>query len=410
MVGKRKVTLPNKSHKDGPFQSSDFRPVILANFGPPSLAFIRSWGTRGAKVGMVCICDPYEPIPGSKFLQDWVSVNRKHLYTEEGLRIIGEFLNSFKATGIICIEEKISCWLKDASDGLPRDFAVWVQKSEKTREVLSKINQIKVAEKVGLKVLPTYVLEKPEQANLVRPEHMPLCLRPAGGGLVTPSFKVKLINSREELADCLSQVGLSNETIVAQPFRSLPNLVVHGARTESGETLDLKGFIVDRKFEGVSLCILPINLDRDLQGKYIAFTDELEIVGGYHFDFLFNPKSGAAKFLEINSRLGGTTARVYALGYDEPFWALKAYGVNGRVQGKLRSVKISNRMALLKYLYYALTNRLTPLDYPEEARSIRILNAILGFCFWRDDVFALNDIQGSMALYLGNIKSRLNLG
>ena len=33
----------------------DVRPVIIGNFGPPTLACIRSWGRQGWKVGMISI-------------------------------------------------------------------------------------------------------------------------------------------------------------------------------------------------------------------------------------------------------------------------------------------------------------------------------------------------------------------
>jgi hypothetical protein len=107
----------------------------------------------------------------------------------------------------------------------------------------------------------------------------------------------------------------------------LPNLVVHGARTIGGTSIGLHAFLVDRKFETVTLSIRPTVLEKDLEEKCIEFTNHFDVIGNYHFEFLIDRKNGSIYFLEINNRLGGTTAKVFALGYDEPLLALQSYGV-----------------------------------------------------------------------------------
>jgi hypothetical protein len=141
---------------------------------------------------------------------------------------------------------------------------------------------------------------------------------------------------------------------------------------------------------------------------------------------LIDKKDDSIYFLELNNRLGGTTAKVFALGYDEPLLALQSYGVlptppetsdqkpatrNQRpstiVHQPLTNVTVSSKQALLKYFYYTIKGRLTPLDYPAEANLVRLAKTIYGFIRYRDDVFMLRDLKGSMALYFGNLKSKV---
>jgi hypothetical protein len=117
--------------------------------------------------------------------------------------------------------------------------------------------------------------------------------------------------------------------------------------------------------------------------------------------------TGYVYFLELNSRFGGTTAKVFACGYDEPLLALKAYGVKGSNQIGIRNVITSNKQALLKNIIYSIKGNLTPLDYPKESKLVKILKMVYGICKYKDDVLMLRDIRGTLALYLGNIRNSL---
>jgi carbamoylphosphate synthase large subunit len=169
----------------------------------------------------------------------------------------------------------------------------------------------------------------------------------------------------------------------------------------------MQAFLVERKFEGVTLTIRPTNLDRNLCEKCIAFTDEFGLTGSYHFEFLFDPGTRDTYFLEVNSRLGGTTAKAYACGYDEPLFALQAYGVRCNNQTQLTYTTVSSKQALLKYMYYTLMNRLTLLDYPLESKLARMMRALWGLFVYRDDVFNVRDIPGSLTLYAANLKGKI---
>ena len=425
-------------------KNSIIRTVIVGQFGPPMLACIRSWGEKGFPVGIVCIGSKKEPRPASKFLTNFVSIPPERLYTTDSIQIIKEFSIKFRATGITCIAESIACWLNEHREMFPSEVAFWFPTNKTITDLISKQKQIEVARKVGFNVLPTYLIDKDLKANdSILLEDFPLCLRPDDPATVTPVFKAHLVHSQEELIEYVTSMKKIDSPIVAQPFMHLPNLVVHGARTANGDSIGLQGFLVERKFEGVTLTIHPTNLEKDFLDKCVQFTDYFNVTGNYHFEFLIDKHSNSIYFLELNNRLGGTTAKVFALGYDEPLLALQAFGVvpivhcpssivqrlktsnqppatinqqqatshqqpstsNYRLKNKI----VSSKQALLKYFYYTLKGKLTPLDYPTEPKTIRILKTIYGFLRYRDDVFMLRDIKGSMALYLGNLKSKVQI-
>lgn len=391
-----------------PNTGSTVRPVIVASFGPPALACIRSWGEQGFPVGMICIQSKKEIRPASKYLTDYASLAPGELYTESGIGTISKFLKRFRASGIICISETIASWLNNYRSTLLGDVACWFPESSIIKNVLSKERQIEAAQHIGFNILPTYKIYKDlESASKILPKHFPLCLRPSDPGTVKPIFKVHLVSSSAELKNFIESFHKIEKPIIAQPFMNLPNLVVHGARTVTGSTIGFQSFLVERKFEGVTLTIRPTELDDDLRDKCIAFTDYFNVTGNYHFEFLVDPATGSTYFLELNNRLGGTTAKVYACGYDEPLLALQAYGIKGSNKKKVRNVVVSSKQALLKYLFYTLKDRLTPLDYPSESNAERMAKAIYGVFRYKDDVLLLRDVRGSLALYLGNIRQRL---
>lgn len=395
------------NHRNSTFLPT-VRPVIIGDFGPPTLACIRSWGKQGYPVGMICIRSEWEGYPDSKYLSDATTLTSKHLYTDKGIKTISQFLRKFRATGIICISESMACWLNDNRRELPKKVAVWLPPNDIIKDLLSKEKQVEIARKVGFNVLPTYLIKNLQSFNSIPRRHFPLCLRPGNPGGIKPSFKVRLINSSTELYSFVRSFREISKPIIAQPFLNLPNLVVHGARTILGKTIGLQAFMVERKFEGVTLTIRPTDLDKDLAYKCIAFTNHFNLTGNYHFEFLVDQNNGAAYFLEINNRLGGTTAKVFACGYDEPMLALQAYGVSGSDRRRMRSVTVSSKQALLKYLLYTIIKNLTPLDYPCEPKCLRIAKTIYGLLRYKDDVFSLHDLRGSLSLYLANIRNAIS--
>lgn len=384
-----------------------FRPVILGAFGPPCLACLRSWGRQGWQPGIIAVQAPGESRPRSRYLHESCVLPREALFTESGIATIADFLESFEASGLMCIDEQVAVWLNANRERFPPRLQWWVPPTETVNRVLSKIDQIEAAAKVGLDVLPTYFLHPDHPLADIPAEHFPLCLRPSRPNAIRPEFKVRNVANRIEIDEFLHSLETVESPLIGQPFTNLPNLVVHGARSAEGETVGLKAFLVARKFQGVTLTISSCTLTDKLASKCRAFTDELGMVGNYHFEFLIDPRTEKAFFLEVNYRFGGTTAKVMACGYDEPAWAMKSLGVETLVGDRDMLVTASSKQALVKSLLCAMKNELTALDYPDETYTRRLLYSLYGLLFFRDDVFCLDDLGGSCGYYLGNVWSKV---
>lgn len=320
--------------------------------------------------------------------------------------MIRAFAEKFSADGITCVEETVGVWLhrvKAQGVCLPR---IWFPEPQRVERVLHKDFQIQAAQRAGLAVLPTVRIEPPGRPlPMIAEEFYPLCLRPSGGG-VDPPFKVRLAKDRRELEEMVAGFRRFEKPLVAQPFRHLPNLVVHGSRTPDGKTLGLAAFLVPRKFQGVTLFLQPSRLQDRIRKGCLRFLEEMDVVGPFHFEFLWDGERGEAYFLELNNRFGGTTAKVLAVGYDEPGYAVAAFESQVMWLGdetRLDNVSVSNRQALLKYAAYALTGRLTPLDYPRESKVRSVWEALRGLFAYRDEVWAGDDLRGSVGLYGANL-------
>lgn len=395
------------SAAEASWPSSPVRPVIVGGWGPPVLACVRSWGRRGLQPGVVAVQSRNEPTPNSVYLADGCRLPRRLVGTEAGIHIVADFVRRFRATGITCVEESLAAWMQKERKRLPHGVALWMPPHEALQNLLDKRLQIKAALKVGLAVLPTALIEPPGHST---PRlSYPLCLRPALPG-IEPSFKVKIVASEDDLHQWLRSVRRFPTPLIAQPFKNLPNLVVHGSRTQDGFVMGLQGFLVQRKFQGVTLALMPLDVPPNLERECCTFLEELNVTGPFHFEFLWEAHTRTAWFLEINNRLGGTTAKVLALGYDEPGYVLQSFGVaipNLDGPSPLSLEKASSRQALLKYLAFALLGRLTPLDYPIEPRSRSLAAGVKGLFRYRDDVWAWDDVVGSVNLYWANVKPKL---
>jgi len=381
--------------------------VIVGKFSPPILACIRSWGRSGNKVGFVCIDDGKGLKPQSRYLDRYINITGNDLFLDAGIYKISAFSANFDADVLSCIDDNIACWLSDNAFKFDKKITLTFPSSQMVKKILSKKLQNKIATEVGFNVLPEYLIGNDNLKTIViAAEHFPLCLRPSEPHHVRPSFKVKLIQSKNELKKFLETIRIKkNGKIIGQPFKNLPNLVLHGIRSLKGDPKHFSAFIIRRKFEGVTLTLQPYSgLRKDLIDKCANFVHLLDLSGNFHFEFLFDPETKEAFFLEINLRFGGTTAKVLACGYDEPMYALEAYGlVKPNLLPAFENIIVSNKQAILKCIGKAITNNLTELDYPGESVQKRIFNCLIGFFRFRDEVINLDDIRGSFSLYWINI-------
>lgn len=383
------------------------RPVIIGSFSPPALACIRSWGRQGFAVGMICIQSKQESPPDSRYLQSYCTLPSDKLFTDEGARRIDAYLRQFHASGIMAINERISCWLNDCRATLAQSAEVWAPSNLVALDLMLKSHQVEIARSVGMDLLPTYAVDRDHKiVNAIPRDIYPLCLRPDLPISVSPAFKARIVHTPKELLEFLAQCDRIDRPILAQPFADLPNLVVHGSRTSSGKTMGLQAFVVNRKFRGVTLTIRPHSMEPSLADMCAEFVNRHGLTGNFHFEFLLDQASGRAYFLEINARLGGTTAKVLACGYDEPMLALEAYGFAPCPPLLIRDRVVSSKHALLKYCLSTLTGRLSLLDHPRESATARLLKSIYGMIFFRDEILSISDMRGTIAFYRSLMSSQ----
>lgn len=383
------------------------RPVIIGNFGPPTLACIRSWGEKGCQVGFICIASEKAPIPKSKFLESVIILPPELRFKPEGIQIISNYLDEFDASGLIAISEEISYWLYENQDQLPPKNKLWINKSDALRKLLLKQDQIFMAKEAGFDVLPTYFIMNINDIETIDSDSYPLCLRPSDPFAIMPTFKVQYIAHKKQFIKFMCKIDKIEKPIVAQPFLVLPNLNIHASRSEKGELYGIQSFLVKRKFKGVSLTFEPYEINREYYKKCASLANKLDARGPFDIECLFDEKGGKIYFIELNNRFGGATAKAFACGYDEPYYALESYGVNCGTPRQMRKVVVTSRQAIIKCLVATLGEKLTPFDYPDESKFRRMLFLGKAFLTCYDDIFSFSDMKGSLSLYYTNIQNKI---
>ncbi|MDY0131691.1 MAG: hypothetical protein RBR53_03390 [Desulforegulaceae bacterium] len=381
--------------------------VLISKFSPQALAFLKSCYCNKIDTLFLWIADKKEPVPKSKFIENIYKIPQDLVFSDKGIELIKESLNEQRKYFLISTSEKISGWLyksETLGDGF---FEVLF--SENMDNILSKTKQLETARKSGLNLLPTFYITKDKKSYSTIPEsNYPLCLRPSELDSVKPGFKVLIIKNQDEMENYIKGLEKLNSHLLAQPFMDVPNLVVHGSMDKLGNVFGLEGFIVKNKFEGVSLTIQKYKIDKSLKEKCKKFVQSMDVYGPFHFEFLYDEVKNKNWFLEINNRMGGTTAKVFSLGYDEPAYILKSMGVNISADLKISSEVSSNKAGLIKYLLNIISNRLSPLDYSDKSLKIeKIVFALKGLFFFKDDILSLKDLKSISSFYKALIYEKL---
>ena len=104
-------------------------------------------------------------------------------------------------------------------------------------------------------------------------------------------------------------------------------MVIDGFRACGAKVASLIGFIVTLKNDGVTVTLEPWELSPGITDSCQQFVQAAGLVGVFHFELLLEPATTKLWFLEVNARLGGTTGKALAAGYDEPAALLYAFGV-----------------------------------------------------------------------------------
>jgi predicted ATP-grasp superfamily ATP-dependent carboligase len=330
------------------------------------------------------------------------------LGTEAGLAFIRTHIERVRPSAIAAITDSELLWLARNRDRFAPSCTVLVQDADVLGRLLSKRYQMELAKDVGLEVLPTFGLTKPEDANRIPAALWPLVLRPDRTESVEPDFKVSLVDSVESLRMLVRGCRRIGSPILAQPFMRLRKLVVHGARSISGRVIASQCFDVTRTFEGLSLAIQPRPFPDRLEEMCREFVTRADIQGCYHFEFLFSPRDNRAYFLEVNVRLGGTTDKVVRTGFDEPALLLESFELIPKrmTQTTAKARRVVNKRVIVKHIKRAVVGRLTAFDHPGTNRLAHIAYSCRDLLLAKDSIFEWRDVSGSLRFHLRDLITR----
>ena len=380
---------------------TELRPAIIGPFGPAQLACLRSWNSLGLAPVFIHIQEPWWSVRPALKLAGYRRFTTEELATSEGVAALLAFLERERVGGVTCLSDEMAIWLNELRPRMPSMTKVWLPESRVIRFLSSKSAQIGLAQRVGLATLRTFEIRRSVD-ELPDDVRFPMVARPDGPGAVAPSFKAAFIASRDHLREFTARFDRISRPIVLQQYIEGPNLVIHGYRGAGGLPVGHIAFLAERKFEGLSLTVRPLALDSEVRRKCEAFCNKIDIVGCYHFDFILDIYSDICYFLEMNGRLGGTTAKVFACGYDEPASLLAAHGAlpDKAFGGSLDSGRpCCNRLSLAKYLFHLASGRITPLDYRPASVWKGLRDIACGAIWWRDEIFSCNEFRSSLSYY-----------
>jgi len=375
------------------------RVLLIGSFARPLLAFARSAHRLGVKPYLIELSRG-RPMWSkySRCLAGGTCLNPDLVGTDAGIAFIRNYARSVGAEALICDNDCPPAWIADNRLQFEPDTTVMVTSSQSMETLRCKAHQLEIAKRAGFDVLPSYIILTVEDATKVPIEAFPVCLRPSMAKRIKPHFKAIVLTSPQELRAFVSSRNSLEGGIVAQPFLSVPNLLVHGVRSHSGEIVSLKSFLVDRKFEGIALALKSIAMPPGLAELCSRFAEQADVTACFHFDLLYSPSDGKIYFLEINERPGGTTDMVYKLAYDEFQHTLAAYGFEAHGERCLkdsRARRVANKRVLLKYIWSTFRRRLSDLDYPSATALDRLASSLRELVFATDSVFDWRDLRGS---------------
>ncbi len=377
--------------------------ALYGELGPPVLTTARSLRDAGINVVFLCIGNLI-PAEWSNAISFAACMRPEDVGTPAGLALISDFIRLTNAQALLPFWDPQMVWLGANEGSLPRGCKLLSSTEQALRGVLSKHDQLQVARDCGFSVLPTWELFRQEDVCGIDPAAYPVCLRPSAPQGVNPTFKVEVLKTPSELNAFLAHRTWGPEPLLVQPFQSLPTAVIHGVRSESGEMLALEAFIAPMKFEGISLALRPLPLDEKIAHCCRQFANQAGITGPFHFDLLYCAQTSSYYYLEINVRLGGTTDKVFRLGFDEPLLTLSAYGfeVPLRPYRARKGRPVINRRALVKHMLSVARGRLSPLDYPVSGPLPHLLLSLRSLLWARDSIASVRDLQGTWFFYFGS--------
>ncbi|MGP8270081.1 MAG: hypothetical protein ACLQLH_08440 [Terracidiphilus sp.] len=369
--------------------------LVLLGFSTYLLAFARRVLSAGIRVYVIdLVSKPRGFVRRSNAVEpDGITLDWSAVGTPAGLETIHRFVNKVHADALLTTDDFSLTWLGKNRARFEPACKLMIPQPEVLEPLLDKAHQIELARECGFDLLPTWTLASAEAIAAIPNAAFPVVVRPNLYNSARPVFKALVMNTREELDRLCAQTQWSRAPI-AQPFRLGPNYVLHGMRSESGEMLALRLFKAYRKYRGFTTSMAPVHLAAGMEKSARRFVEAAGLTGPFHFELLGSDTDDHLYFLEINCRLGGTTAKVMQLGYDEPGLLLEAFNLHGpeplpllQVYPRATTISLNLVQAL-----DVLRNRHDPLAYPQPPRMRAFFGAVREALTVHDGLVDLRDL------------------
>ncbi|MGA3262812.1 MAG: hypothetical protein ABSC47_02070 [Terracidiphilus sp.] len=382
--------------------------LVLLGFSPYLLAFARRVRSAGIRVHLIdLVLQPQDFVRRSSAVEpDGITLPWSLVGAPEGLAVILSFVDQVHADALLTTDDFTLIWLGKHRALFEPRCRLMIPQPAVLEPLLDKSHQIDRARECGFDLLPSWRLTCAEAIAAIPDEAFPVVIRPRLADSARPSFKALVIHSREDLSRLYASTQWTLDPL-AQPFRLGPNYILHGVRAQSGELLDLRLFKAYRKYHGYTTSMAPAPLPASLESAARRFVQAEGLTGPFHFELLGAEADDRLYFLEINCRLGGTTAKVMQLGYDEPGLLLKAF--NLQAPKPLPSLPVYPRattisLNLLQALD-ALRNRSDPLAYPQLPRMRSFFAALREAAVVHDGLLDVRDLYSWLWRARKRIKS-----
>lgn len=359
--------------------------AMLGPLGPAQLACFESWRSLGFTTHFLHTEKKRLPIQLRSIVEHYDHLGPIRSADPVAFGEIGRLLQAAGSSHLTCLGDQLAINLWKHHALLGAGVSLLAPPAGVIDAMESKVIQIGLATQVGFDVLPTALVSAETHVDVIGVE-FPLVLRPDRASLDT-SFKAEFIADAMVLRQFFELRSPVAPAVVAQPFVSGPSVVLHGFRGFGDRTATMIGFIARLKNDGVTATLEPWAMSPEIELTCQEFARRAGLVGVFHFDLLLDDQSDKVWFLEVNARLGGTTGKAYAAGYDEPAALLHAFGLVGRApNSRRRHVPVVNRLAALHCLGRALRGTGSTVDYPFPSRARVLASSIRALMCYRDEV------------------------
>jgi hypothetical protein len=361
-------------------------PAIIGPFGPPQLACLTSWLRLGLKPRFVHLSQRAALRFAPPRLGGYLHITAESLSDDATAKQVvdwcaGEGVGAAVAGAYATTARLRALFAGTGVAVAPLDASLF-------SFLDAKSPQLSAARRAGFAVAPWWLIDRAADAAALPGDVFPLVLRPDRPTAHGSAFKVACLDDRTALARFLDAREIPY-ALIAQRRVDAPNLVIHGARRADGAQARIDAFLVDWKYEGVTQRMRRVELPAALASAASRFVADAGIVGVYHFELLAADRLEDSLFLEINARLGGTTAKALRVGYDEPGWLLWALGVGDapREPATRARAPVAGVVSLAKRFAAHARGAADPLAWPRLPRGPIGLSAIAGGMIgWRDEL------------------------